>query len=100
VERKGAANGNKEAFFSLCMKSGGQDAGCGNQPVPEKEVNETYRHAKQARAVMLEIEVLVRKGLEIPDGGRAGAIAVEEITALDHKVFDLKPQKKGCLHVS
>ena len=39
---------------------------------------------------MLELKVLVCKGFGAVDGGAAGAVAVKEITALNHKVGDLR----------
>ena len=38
---------------------------------------------------MLELEVLVCKGFRAEGGRRAGAVAVEKVAALDHKVLDL-----------
>ena len=38
---------------------------------------------------MLQREALVGKGLGAVDAGAACAVAIEEISALDHKVFDL-----------
>ena len=49
----------------------------------------TYGHAEQTGGVVLEEEVLVCEGLGAVDGGAAGAVAVEEVAALDHEVVDL-----------
>lgn len=38
---------------------------------------------------MLQDEVLIFECLEAPDAGRAGAVAVKEVTALAHEVGDL-----------
>ncbi len=38
---------------------------------------------------MLEGEILVREGFGAVDGCAAGAVAVEEVAALDHEAFDL-----------
>ena len=51
--------------------------------------NGTYGHAKKSRDVVFKLEVLVGKGLGAVDAGATGAVAVEEIAALDHEFFDL-----------
>ena len=38
---------------------------------------------------MLQLEILVCEGLGAVDGSAAGTVAVEEVPALDHEVFDL-----------
>lgn len=38
---------------------------------------------------MLEGEIFVGEGFGAVDGGAAGAVAVEEVAALDHEAFDL-----------
>ncbi len=50
----------------------------------------TYSHAQDPGTVMFEGEVLVVKGFGAVDGGAARAVAVEEIAALAHEVFDLE----------
>lgn len=50
---------------------------------------DTYRHAEQTRGVMLEIEVLIGKGLCAVDRNGASAVAVKEVASLDHEVLDL-----------
>ena len=57
--------------------------------VGRKARGRTHSHAQKARGVVLELEALVREGLGAVDGGAAGAVAVEEVAALDHEVFDL-----------
>lgn len=49
----------------------------------------TYSHAQDPGTVVFEGEVLVVKGFGAVDGGAAGTVAVEEIAALTHEVFDL-----------
>lgn len=44
---------------------------------------------------MLEGEVLVREGFGAVDGCAAGAVAVEEVAALDHETFDLWYVRRG-----
>lgn len=39
---------------------------------------------------MFERKGLVREGFGAVDAGAAGAVAVEEVAALDHEVFDLR----------
>lgn len=51
--------------------------------------NETYGHAQKARTVVPEGKVLVGEGARAVDAGAAGAVAVQEVAALDHEVFDL-----------
>lgn len=46
-------------------------------------------HAEQARGVVAEGEVFVREGFGVVDGDGAGAVAVEEVAALDHEIFNL-----------
>ncbi len=38
---------------------------------------------------MLQLEVLVLEGLGSVDASAAGAVAEDEVAALDHEVFDL-----------
>lgn len=38
---------------------------------------------------MLQLEILIPKSLDTVDGSTPRAIAMEKVTALDHKVFDL-----------
>jgi hypothetical protein len=48
-------------------------------------------HGEQEGRVVLVCEILVRKALgvlERVDGGRAGAVGVQEVAALDHEGFD------------
>ena len=54
-----------------------------------RESEKTYRHGKQTRLVVLQLEILVGKRLCAVDARRAGAVAVEEVAALDHEVGDL-----------
>lgn len=38
---------------------------------------------------MLELEILIGKGARAIDAGRASSVAIEKVTTLNHKVFDL-----------
>ena len=38
---------------------------------------------------MLQLEILVRKGLGAVDTGTASSITVQEVSSLDHEVADL-----------
>ena len=49
----------------------------------------TYRHAEKSRGIVLQSEVFVCEFPGAVNGGTAGSIAVDEITALDHEIFDL-----------
>lgn len=49
----------------------------------------TYSHAQEPGHVVLDLEILVREGFGAVDGRATGAIAVEEISALNHETFDL-----------
>lgn len=55
-----------------------------------KEWGVTNSHAEQSGRVVFQREVLVREGFGAVDAGAAGAVAVEEVAALDHEVFDLR----------
>lgn len=46
------------------------------------------RHAQYPGGVMFEQEILVGEGFRAVDGCAACAVAVEEVPALDHEVFD------------
>ncbi|KAG8527111.1 uncharacterized protein KY384_008540 [Bacidia gigantensis] len=48
-----------------------------------------YRHAEQTGRVVLQFEVFVGERFRSVDGGATGAVAVEEVAALDHEVVDL-----------
>ncbi len=50
----------------------------------------THSHTEEPRSVVLEIEVLIRKCFCAVDGGAASAVAIEEISTLNHEVFDLR----------
>lgn len=50
----------------------------------------TYSHGQQTGLVVLQIEVLVGELVGAVDGAGAGAVAVDEVAALEHEVFDLK----------
>lgn len=52
-------------------------------------MGETYGHTQDTGTIMFEGEVLVGEGFGAVDGGAACSVAVEEITALAHEVFDL-----------
>ena len=49
---------------------------------------QAYRHAEQTRLIVLEIEILVRETLGSVDACAACAVAVEEVSALEHEIFD------------
>jgi hypothetical protein len=49
----------------------------------------THRHREKTGLVVFERQVLVLERLEPPDTRRAGAVAVEKISALAHEVRDL-----------
>lgn len=55
-----------------------------------KMMRGTNGHAEQSGGVVFQREVLVGEGFGAVDAGAAGAVAVEEIAALDHEVFDLQ----------
>ena len=55
-----------------------------------KKKRGTYGHTQQSRSVMLKIEVLVCKRAGAVDRRTARAVAVKEVAALDHEVFDLR----------
>lgn len=49
----------------------------------------TYGHGQQSRLVVLQSEVLVCEFVCAVDGPRAGAVTINEVTALEHELFDL-----------
>lgn len=56
----------------------------------------TDGHAQESSGVVLEVEVLVWEGgFGAVDAGAAGAVAADEVAALDHEVFDLEWGKNG-----
>jgi hypothetical protein len=60
---------------------------------------ETYSHTQQARAVMLQREILICEFLGSVDGCAARTIAVDEIASLDHEIFDLQQHVGHVSHV-
>ena len=50
----------------------------------------TNSHAEETSSVVLQGEVLVCEGFGAVDGGAAGAVAIEEVAALDHEVTNLE----------
>lgn len=58
--------------------------------LPESLYFATYGHAEESGLVVLEVKVLVCKLLDPVDCHGTGAIAVEEVSTLDHEVLDLK----------
>lgn len=54
-----------------------------------REGDITHGHAKQSRDVMLQLEILVGKGLGAVDTGATCTVAIKEISPLYHEVFDL-----------
>ena len=55
--------------------------------VEEKQI--TYCHAQKSLFVVLEIEILICKLLTPIYRGTTRSIAVDKVTSLDHKIFDL-----------
>lgn len=39
---------------------------------------------------MLQLEILIRKSFRAVNAGTAGAIAIEEVSTLDHELSDLR----------
>jgi hypothetical protein len=63
----------------------------------------SYRHGKQTRLVMLQIEVLVGEGFGAVNTGAACSIAIEEIATLTHEVGYLPiilSFHRSCFHTS
>ena len=56
---------------------------------------ETYGHRQKPRLGMLEDEVLVVKGLQAVDARRSRAIAIQEVAALTHEIFDLDSEQRN-----
>lgn len=53
------------------------------------QIGGTYGHAQQARGVMLEGKVFIGEGFGAVNRSTAGAITIQEVTALNHEVLDL-----------
>jgi uncharacterized membrane protein len=51
---------------------------------------ETYRHAQQTGTVMCQSEVFICKLGSAIDGTRSSSITIDEISALNHEIFDLR----------
>ena len=52
----------------------------------------THSHTQQSSNIMLQIEILVGKGLGSVYGGAASAVTIEEVASLNHKIADLARQ--------
>lgn len=50
----------------------------------------THSHTKQSSGIMLQMEILIGKGLGSEYGGAAGAITIEKVASLNHEIADLK----------
>jgi hypothetical protein len=62
-----------------------------NEELAPIRIRPAVRHGQQKGRVVLVREVLVREALRVPrgvDGGRARAVAVQEVAALDHEGLD------------
>lgn len=59
----------------------------------------TYCHREQTWLVVLEREVLVRKLVSTENSPGASPVAIDEITTLEHKVFDLPKYVSGGVEV-
>ena len=55
----------------------------------------TNGHTKQPRNIMLQLEILVRKSLGAVDTRAPCAVAVEEISALNHEILDLRENESA-----
>lgn len=55
----------------------------------DRRDNTTYGHAKQPSDIMLQLEVLIGKGLGAVYTGATCTVAVQEISTLYHEVFNL-----------
>lgn len=50
----------------------------------------TYSHAQKTRAIVLEDEILICKFLGPVNRRTACSVTLDEITTLDHEIFDLR----------
>lgn len=49
----------------------------------------TYSHTQETWTVMGQCEVFVRKLGRSIDGTRSGAVSIDEVSTLNHEIFDL-----------
>lgn len=55
------------------------------------QTGKAYRHAQQPGPIVRHLEVLIGKLLPAVNGGTSGAIPIDKVPSLDHKVLDLDP---------
>lgn len=60
----------------------------GDEKLTSIGIGPAVSHAEQARSIMLQVEVLVGELVGAIDGGRAGAVAIDEVATLTHEVLD------------
>lgn len=66
-----------------------------NEKLTAIRIGSAVRHAQQTRLRVLEGEVLVAEGRAVVDRGTAGAVAIQEVAALDHEGRDHAVEFRG-----
>ena len=60
-----------------------------HQPAPILPSETSHSHAEQAGRIMLQLKILVGKGLSTIDACTTRTVTVQEVTSLDHEIADL-----------
>lgn len=50
----------------------------------------TYSHTEQTRSIMLKFEIFIREFGSTVDGTASRAVTLDEVTTLDHEIFNLE----------
>lgn len=53
-----------------------------------------YSHTEQTRPIMLKLEIFIGEFGSAVDGTTSRAITVDEVTTLDHEIFNLEMRHK------
>lgn len=53
-----------------------------------------YSHTEQTRTIMCEFEIFISEFGSAVDGTTSRAITVDEVTTLDHEIFNLEMRRR------
>lgn len=92
--QEGGGSGGDEELAAVCVWAGvlymsAEAREESEREEKRREEKRTYSHAQQAGLIMLDVEVLVCELGGPVYGGAPCAVSVDEVSALDHEVFDL-----------